>query len=757
MSPRRRRRRRKAPGRKPSARNASGAGSRRKPSGRKRTAPPPAGPPPAGPPRGGAERVLRTALFGAIGLLLLTPFVVDTGTVFPFVVGKALWSRSLIEIAFALWAVLALTRPGYRPPRAWILVLLAAGLGVSLLSAWFGVSLQYSLWTSYERMLGVVDQAHWVALAVVLASVVTTPAGWRTLLGAQVAAGAAMALIVIARAVDIEVPFFGGLPELSSVRMGGPLGNPGFLSVYLLANGVLAAGFSARAWIGGARGKRPGAYGWAAIAGLHFIGLLLAGSVGGFAGLLAAAGFAVLGVLWLARGRQRLAAAAAIAVFAVASVGLVSRFIDPASIGAAPFSGSSSQSPLVTSLRYMGRVHLQNSSVQSRLAAWKAGLEGFAQRPLLGWGPGNYTTVFGLFGSGYAATAEPHDQAHGKLVEVAATTGLAGLAAWLALWALALTVLLRYARAAGAAERAFAVFAAAALAGHLVQLQFLFDTAAGSLFATLSAAFAAQLESRALPAAWRPRLPAPLARCCERYAPGAGALMRGAGVRAALGAAALALALTGLAVNRTIFIAADTRHVAPDAIPSGVTAEGIEAFPSLAGFYRRFFFLELERNWAPLHATDPALAEELLEWAGREAEAAVASQPWDWRVERRLARLYRVVADTEPAYEERARRHLARVTELAPVRAVFSAPLEPPSGLSARPLPGGGAELRWNPSPGAGYHQIARSAVPGAWSAVLYSYDPARRTFAAPACAGCAHRIRACRTWNDCSDWAHWP
>ena len=34
-----------------------------------------------------------------------------------------------------------------------------------------------------------------------------------------------------------------------------------------------------------------------------------------------------------------------------------------------------------------GGVHLQRPSVQSRLAAWEAGLSGFAERPLLGWAP----------------------------------------------------------------------------------------------------------------------------------------------------------------------------------------------------------------------------------------------------------------------------------------------------------------------------------------------------------------------------------
>ena len=128
------------------------------------------------------HNALRWGVFVGIALLLLTPFVVTPETLFPFVVGKALWSRSIIEIVFALWAVLALAQPAYRPPRSWLLLVLAGGVGVSLLAAAFGVSWQRSLWSTYERMLGVVDLAHWFALAVVLASMLRTTSGWRALL-----------------------------------------------------------------------------------------------------------------------------------------------------------------------------------------------------------------------------------------------------------------------------------------------------------------------------------------------------------------------------------------------------------------------------------------------------------------------------------------------------------------------------------------------------------------------------------------------
>ena len=732
MSRRRRRTGRAAPARTPAARAPA------------RT--------PAGAP--GWERALRAALYCALGLLLLTPFVVTPGTVYPFVVGKALWSRALIEIAFALWAALALARPGYRPPRSWLLVLLGAGLGVSLLSAWLGVGPQRSLWSTYERMQGIVDQAHWAALAVVLAALLRSPREWRALLAASAGAGTAMACLVILRAADLEIPFFGRLPEPHLPRLGGPFGNPAHLGVHLLANLVLAAGFAVRAWSPATGGSRRWvAAAWAAAAAAHLAALVLAGSVGAFAGLAAAAAFAALAFAWLARGRRRLAAIAVLAVLAGAGAGAGHSFLDAEPSRTVPRSADTvERSNAAATMRYASRVHLQRPSVQSRLAAWETALEGFAARPLLGWGPENFEAVFGRFASGYASAAEPHDRAHGKLFEVAATAGAAGLAAWLALWGLALAVLLGAARAVAPPERAFTVLAAAALAGYLVQLQVLFDTAVGSLLATLLLAFAARLEAGVVPEAWRPRLPQRLAAPVARGA----ALLARREALAALGGAALALALAGLWVNQSILGAADARHVAPGPAPPRAMAAGIEAFPPLANTYRRYLVAELAALWPELRARDPAQAAALLAWAGREGEAAVRAEPANWRIERDLARLYAAASATDPDLEPRARRHLARSRALAPGRPVFTPALAPPGALSAHPLADGRVELRWRPSPGAGYHQIARSAAPGAWRAIRYAYDPATDTLIAPA-GPYRYRIKACRYPGDCSAWEEWP
>ena len=700
-------------------------------------------------------RLLRGAIALAIGLLLLTPLIISKSTVYPFVVGKALWARGLIEIAFALWVLLAIAGPAYRPPRSWLLLLLAVSLAVSLLSGVFGVSPEHSLWSAYERMLGVIDQAHWLALALVLASFLRTEQAWRSLFAANLAVGTFTAGVVFARALEVDIPFFGDMPERSASRHSGPLGNPIFLSVYMLANLVLAVGFAASSWAEATPRRRLRAFGWACLALPQLAGFILAGSVGGLAGLYAASLFAALAGVWLARGGVRLAAIILVILLVSVAVGASLRFFDASRTSIVTLDERQMQWTGGRALNYMSRVHLKRPSVQSRLAAWEAGWEGFKERPLLGWGPGNYATVFGLYGTGYAAASDPHDLAHGKLFELAATTGAAGLLAWCALWGLALLAYLGGARRGTGPPRPLILFAGAALAGHLVQLQFMFDTAVGLMLSTLLLAYAARLESDLLPARWQPRLPLALTAITSERPN----LTRNArrSSRTLLALAAVALSLWGIVVNQRILNAADTHWIEPQSIASGRISQGIDMFPPLANQHRGQFISELTINWPGLRRQHPAHANRLLSLANREAAAATEREPWNWQMQHRIARFYAAVAETDSQYRETSRRHMARARELAPMRTVFPPDLTAPAGLVSTDLPGGQTRLEWQPVPHAGYHQVTRSGPDGVWSAIGFEYDASRNSLTTPACEVCRYRIRACRSWSKCSPWSHWP
>ncbi|MYE60377.1 MAG: hypothetical protein F4X35_12710 [Alphaproteobacteria bacterium] len=278
------------------------------------------------------ERLLLPPVRAGLALVLLTPLVWAPWTLYPVPVGKAVWARVLIAAAFALWAVLALLRPHWRPPRSALLALLALGLAVAVLSAVFGVSPQHSFWSTYTRMQGIVNAAHWMAFAVVAASVMRTPADWMRFLNLNLAVGLAVSVLAILRYAlpEAALPLPGR--EGHWPRIGASAGNPILLGAYLQAIALLAAGFLVRSFCRApapaadpratrgerrraarrarkeaARASRGDGLGlrlfWTATAGCALAGLSLTGSLGAFAGL--AAGLGAAAALYRPAGRGR--------------------------------------------------------------------------------------------------------------------------------------------------------------------------------------------------------------------------------------------------------------------------------------------------------------------------------------------------------------------------------------------------------------------------------------------------------------------
>ena len=627
------------------------------------------------------EQGLLFTVRGLLALVLLTPLMFLPDVVFPFVVGKALYARATIAVAFAAWAVLAVARPAWRPPRSVLLALLGVWIAVAALSAAFGVSPQRSLWSMYGRMQGLVDMAHWIAFAVVAAAVFRTAAQWRLLLLLSQAVGLAVAAQAI---VQVHWPeWFGLVPLGKGAQTAGLMGNPGFLGAYLQAIVLLAGGLLWHAFAAPAAPKEPVRRGrrrpaprpvpiptvWPA-RGFHAVtlaaalwALALAGSMAAMAGVVAgiAAAAFLLGVAARER-RVRITAFAAVVLLSVAVGGaggaLAWRAVQAPD--AEPLFG-------VTLLKRLTRPYDLTVSAGARYDNWRAGVAAFADRPLLGWGPDNYLAASGRhlgpdagrFQVSKGAANEGRDYAHNMIIEEAATKGVLGLAAYLALWGWTGVAAVRAVRRANAAGRAVAIGVAAALAGWFVQSQAWFYSPTAWLVHLFLLAF---LAAREYPRAGMPggaddaSAPAPaipwprwlknaVAAACVALS--AGSLVANAGAYA--GAAALYRAETGGTVRFMIEL-----------------GEAIRAFEPMATQPRTLLIENVALNWAVLRERYPGEAFRLLTWIEEETPQALAAEPHNWQIHHALAHFYGAVAKTEPGFDGVAARFHASSLAVAP-------------------------------------------------------------------------------------------
>src|SRR3989338_6077616 len=109
---------------------------------------------------GVARDIARWTALSALFLIPLAPLIVANGFFFPFITGKAFYFRTLVEIAFVAWAVLAVLDKEYRPRFSIIgLAVLAFVLWMFVADA-FAINAHNAFWSNFERMEGWVLLAH---------------------------------------------------------------------------------------------------------------------------------------------------------------------------------------------------------------------------------------------------------------------------------------------------------------------------------------------------------------------------------------------------------------------------------------------------------------------------------------------------------------------------------------------------------------------------------------------------------------------
>ena len=311
---------------------------------------------------------LKVIVFGGLFLVPLLPVYVESDFFFPFITGKNFAFRILIEVVCASWILLALADVRYRPRFSWILAGFSALLVVMFFANLFGEYPHKSFWSNFERMDGYVTLIHLFAYTFIAGSVLTTDKLWSYFFNFSVAIALFVAVYGLAQ--------HGGLIEGGRARIDSRLGNAAYMAVYMLFHIFIVLWLFVRSKVSVHKIM------YACMALLFIYTLLLTGTRGTFLGFIGGMSVAVGYVALFGRQYPELRKIAIGGCLAVVII-----ILGFWSVKDSSFVQSSGPLARIASLNIQ-------KDLETRGVIWSMALEGVKERPLLGWGQGNFNYVF---------------------------------------------------------------------------------------------------------------------------------------------------------------------------------------------------------------------------------------------------------------------------------------------------------------------------------------------------------------------------
>ncbi len=395
--------------------------------------------------------------------LLFAPLILSASFFFPAIFPKTVYLRLLIELAFIFYLPLVLADKRFRPQGHIIYWSVAVFAVMVFITALAGINWHYSFWGNYERMDGIFSWLHYWVLILMMSCVLRAKADWRKLIA--VALGAAILVTGYGFLQYTGVQSIGPLKiyESGAGRLQGSVVNPGFLAAYLLFNLTLALllVIDAAAKIGF---RIFGGLAWLWLA----VGFSLTGVRGAFVGLVAGLVFFGLGYLFWHKHNslgRKIGLGLLVAFLFIISLLVVFR-------KSAPIAQNSILGRIVN-------INLSDPTVQSRLVSWQGVLPSIKENFWLGVGPQKFDYVFNRYFDPKFYTAIGGetwwDRAHNMVLEVFATMGIFGLAAYLLVGLAVLYTLFHLGRIKSGA-RVEALILMGFFIAYFIQNLFVFDS-----------------------------------------------------------------------------------------------------------------------------------------------------------------------------------------------------------------------------------------------------------------------------------------
>lgn len=386
-----------------------------------------------------------------VGILFL-PLIVIPQALFLYIFGKAILFQLLVEIAFGAWLILCLLHKTYRAQfRHAIMLSLVFFLCMLIVTAYTGIDPSRSFWSTQERMTGIIMYLHLFLYTLVLSSTIKRAFEWKFILTASIA-------------VNAIVVLFGFLElHIKGERLASTLGNPVFFAAYALFH-VWIAGYlffqereKTLKWI----------YGCSVI--LNAIALIIAGSRGVFFAFFIGLIFFLFSVaVGIAQWSQRRLLLFGILLLLTSSIITLALLKTPSGVTA----GKKYLPNVIARTLYGG-----SESNNDRLVLWTIALQGWKERPLLGWGWDNYRAVYEKYLVPRPFMNPWYDHSHNQLLDILVFTGSIGVLSYLFFWFSLFVVLVRVLRSSKERQtRTAALCICAFFLSYFIQNMVAFDS-----------------------------------------------------------------------------------------------------------------------------------------------------------------------------------------------------------------------------------------------------------------------------------------
>ncbi|MBI4085385.1 MAG: O-antigen ligase family protein [Candidatus Liptonbacteria bacterium] len=411
-----------------------------------------------------SEKNLLKTIIGLIFIIVIgTPLFYFNPSVYPYTLTKTLFFQIFVEIAFFLWLALAISFPRYRPKFTPLISAGAVFFGIYLLTSFAGIDLWRSLWSTYERGIGFFAMLHFAVFGLIVSSLFNE-LPWRKIFYSSLAVSIFIGFIAYAQ---LYVPNL-LLIENPGDRPGATFGNPTFMAGYLVLHVFLAIYLFLRQLQENKNARIKLFFTGAAGTLNALVAVFFAQTRGDILGL--AAGIMTLLFIFSIKpleeirgflGNRKVYIVLMIAIVLSAALFFVTK--------ENPFWSKIPGISRFSSLSLSG-----DSSLTPRLSALKAGWEGFLEKPILGWGPGNFIVIYDrhydpkALASSYRETN--FDKPHNLFLEYANAGGIILFIAFIGFFAAAVYESFRQ------GDRIWRSVFMAMLASYAVSQLFFFET-----------------------------------------------------------------------------------------------------------------------------------------------------------------------------------------------------------------------------------------------------------------------------------------